>query len=66
MNQQLIDALLAEKRGYQQRGLKDRVKMVDEMLNKLGHRDDAPIETASVDTQREQAAKPTTRKRASK
>jgi len=31
-----IDALLAERAGYERRGLKDRVKMVDAALRELG------------------------------
>jgi hypothetical protein len=33
-----IDALLAERRGYLQRGLDDRVKGVDQALARLGHK----------------------------
>lgn len=32
----MIDALLAERAGYERRGLKDRVKAVDEALRELG------------------------------
>jgi transcriptional regulator len=41
-----ITALLFEKRGYEQRGLKDRAKAVDEALRALGHEAKAPIERA--------------------
>jgi hypothetical protein len=32
----MIDALLAERAGYERRGLKDRVKAVDAALRELG------------------------------
>ncbi len=47
-----IDALLAERAGYERRGLKDRVKAVDEALRELGfdHKYMTPeIETASIE-----------------
>jgi hypothetical protein len=37
MNVRLIDALLIERRGYEMRGLKDRVRLIDEQLRALGY-----------------------------
>lgn len=34
----MVDALLAERRGYQQRGMDDRVAQVDEQLQLRGYR----------------------------
>jgi uncharacterized protein (UPF0335 family) len=60
-----VESLLVERAGYERRGLKDRVKMVDAALREVGfdHKymtDD--IETASVEPVVERA----TRKAASK
>ncbi len=47
-----IDALLAERAGYERRGLEDRVKAVDEALREIGfdHKYMTPeIETASIE-----------------
>lgn len=64
MNQKLIDALVTERNGYVQRGLKDRVAQIDALLKQLDHRVDTPvIETASADPVVEKAAKPRARKR---
>jgi hypothetical protein len=56
----LIEALIIERDGYLQRGLKDRAKQVDEQLAALGHK---KIETASAEPSVERAAKPTAKKR---
>ena len=47
----MIDALLAERAGYERRGLKDRVKAVDVALRDLGfdHKYMLEVEVASVE-----------------
>ena len=47
----MIDALLAERAGYERRGLKDRVKAVDAALRDLGfdHKYVPEVEVASVE-----------------
>ena len=47
----MIDALLAERAGYERRGLKDRVKAVDAALGDLGfdHKYMPEVEVASVE-----------------
>jgi len=47
----MIDALLAERAGYERRGLKDRVKAVDAALRELGfdHKYQPAVEVASVE-----------------
>ena len=47
----MIDALLAERAGYERRGLKDRVKAVDAALRDLGFDNKymPEVEVASVD-----------------
>jgi hypothetical protein len=47
----MIDALLAERAGYERRGLKDRVKAVDAALRELGfdHKYMPEVEVASVE-----------------
>ena len=47
----MIDALLAERAGYERRGLKDRVKAVDAALRDLGfdHKYMPEVEVASVE-----------------
>lgn len=47
----MIDALLAERAGYERRGLKDRVKAVDVALRDLGfdHKYMPEVEVASVE-----------------
>ena len=47
----IIDALLAERAGYERRGLKDRVKAVDAALRDLGfdHKYMPEVEVASVE-----------------
>jgi hypothetical protein len=53
-----VNALLVERAGYVRRGLKDRVKQVDDALSALGYkmRDEAPAkETASHEPEIERA-----------
>lgn len=45
MNVRLIDALLIERRGYETRGLKDRVRLIDEQLSALGYKPKSLPET---------------------
>ena len=47
----MIDALLAERAGYERRGLKDRVKAVDAALRELGFDNKyvLEVEVASVE-----------------
>lgn len=59
MSQQDIEALLIEREGYLKRGLKDRVKQVDEALKNLGHK---VAETASVHPDAERAMRAPTAK----
>lgn len=59
-----IEALLVERAGYVQRGLKDRVAAVDSVLNALGHKSKAPeVETASVEPTAERAVRKAVSKR---
>jgi hypothetical protein len=65
MNKQ-IEALLIERRGYEQRGLKDRVAAVDEQLHKLGYHHKSvtvETETATVAPQVERSIRSKTKKR---
>lgn len=62
MNTSLIEALLSERKGLEARGLKDRVKAVDEQLKLLGYKSDK-VETASVEPTVEKAAMPKPRRR---
>jgi len=55
-----IDALLTEREGYVRRGLKDRVKAVDEQLALLGHK---IVETATAEPSQERATKAPAKKR---
>jgi len=57
--QQEIKALLVERRGYEARGLADRVAAVDAALAALGHE----IETTSIAPETERAIAPRARKR---
>ena len=65
MNKQ-IDALLFEREGYLRRGLKDRVKAVDEALRELGfdhkYMTDE-VETAAVEPVAERATRKASSKR---
>jgi hypothetical protein len=53
----MIDALLAERAGYERRGLKDRVKAVDAALRDLGFDNKyvPEVEVASVEPEVEKA-----------
>jgi len=53
----MIDALLAERAGYERRGLKDRVKAVDAALRELGFDNKymPEVEVASVEPEVEKA-----------
>ncbi len=53
----MIDALLAERAGYERRGLKDRVKAVDDALRELGFDNKymPEVEVASVEPEVEKA-----------
>lgn len=67
MDKQLIEALLTERAGYVMRGLKDRVKQVDDALRAAGYSSGAPVvETASVQPDVETASKPAPKKRTSR
>lgn len=59
-----IEALLVEREGYVRRGLKDRVKQVDDVLSALGYKQNAPKqETATVEPEAERAVVPRATKR---
>lgn len=67
MDKQLIDALLNERAGYVMRGLKDRVKQVDDSLRAAGYSSSAPVvETATAQPDVETASKPAPKKRTSR
>ena len=53
----MIDALLAERAGYERRGLKDRVKAVDAALRELGfdNKYQPEVEAASVEPEVEKS-----------
>lgn len=57
-----IESLLVERAGYVQRGLKDRVKQVDDALSSLGHRV-AVKESATIEPEAERAVTPRVTKR---
>lgn len=59
-----IEALLIEREGYVRRGLKDRVKQVDDVLSALGYKQSAPKqENATVEPEAERAVVPRASKR---
>jgi len=61
-----IESLLIEREGYVRRGLKERVKQVDEVLASLGHKtkDVSTVkEVATVEVETERAASPRVSKR---
>ena len=66
MNKQ-IEALLVERLGYERRGLKDRVKGVDDALRELGfehkYLSEPEIETASIEPVAERATRKAVSKR---
>lgn len=53
----MIDALLAERAGYERKGLKDRVKAVDAALRDLGfdNKYQSEVEVASVEPEVEKS-----------
>jgi len=57
-----IASLLVERAGYVQRGLKDRVKQVDDALASLDHRV-AVKESATIEPEAERAVTPRVTKR---
>jgi len=61
MNKQ-IESLLVEREGYVRRGLKDRVKAVDESLRELGY-EAKYVETASVESDERAVSPKVVRKR---
>jgi hypothetical protein len=64
MSKNMINALIEERRGYEMRGLRDRVKEVDERLEALGYKQKVQrVEVASVEPDVEKAAAPKARKR---
>lgn len=58
-----IEALLAERNGYEVRGLKERVKAVDAALRDLGYVPSGKIEAAAVEPEVEKAELPRVKKR---
>lgn len=65
MNEKMIEALLVERKGVEVRGLKDRIKAIDEQLKALGYvGKEKPVEVASAKPEMEFAspAKPRRRK----
>ncbi|CAB4203813.1 hypothetical protein UFOVP1387_18 [uncultured Caudovirales phage] len=62
-----VEALLTERAGYVQRGLKDRVKAVDDALRDLGfdhkYLSEPEIETATIDPSAERAVRKAAPKR---
>lgn len=62
-----VEALLIERAGYVQRGLKDRVKAVDDVLSALGvdqrHAAEPEIETATIAPSSERAVRKAAPKR---
>ena len=62
-----VEALLSERAGYVQRGLKDRVKAVDDALRDLGfdhkYMPEPEIETATIDPSAERAVRKAAPKR---
>lgn len=61
MNEQ-IEALLIEREGYVRRGLKDRVKQVDAVLDSLGYKT-SKRESAAIEPESERAIVPRANKR---
>lgn len=60
-----IEALKIERAGYLRRGLKDRAKMIEEILKKSGASidDDVEVEVASIEPEAERAIVRKARKR---
>ncbi len=64
MNKKMIEALLTEREGYERRGLKDRVALVDEQLREFGFEHKyLSAEAAAVEPGEETAAAPKPRRR---
>ena len=61
----MIDALLAERAGYERRGLKDRVKAVDAALRELGFDNKyvPEVEVASIEPEVKRLCQSVARKR---
>lgn len=53
----MIQALLRERAGCEQRGLKERVKLINEQLRYYGHEAEKPVERAEKRPARESASK---------
>jgi hypothetical protein len=63
MNKQ-IESLLVEREGYVRRGLKDRVKACDAVLDALGYKSKAiEVETAAIEPVAERATRKAAPKR---
>lgn len=63
MARSLVDALLAERAGYANRGLVDRVAQIDAALRELGFESTPTVEAAAVAPSAERAVTPRARKR---
>lgn len=66
MTSKYIESLLLERRGYEQRGMVDRIKLVDAALRELGYESKymtQETETAAVEPQVERSAKRKSKKR---
>jgi hypothetical protein len=64
--ERMIQGLLNERRGYEMRGKKDRVALVDQQLRELGFEPtyfEKSVETAAVEPESERAVAPKARKR---
>lgn len=60
MTSKYVEALLIERRGYEQRGMKDRVAQVDAALREVGYESKYTtdeVETAAVEQEAERATK---------
>ena len=57
-----VEALLIERRGYEQRGLKHRVAQVDAALREVGYEINE-VEAATIEPDSERAVKPRAKKR---
>jgi hypothetical protein len=60
MTSKYVEALLIERRGYEQRGMKDRVAQVDAALREVGYESKYmtdEVETAAVEQEAERATK---------
>lgn len=60
MTSKYIEALLTERRGYEQRGMKDRVAQVDAALREVGYENKHladVVESATIENEAERATK---------